>query len=271
MAKTSKSKGKNKKSNNDSKKKVDEPISSKNLDKAVQKVINKNAEDKISTAKYPLTQYNSGINATGDIVGIMPIVYSGTGSSGRIGNKIMAKKLILKANIMMNQYATLGSVGSFVPNSRLGVRIMVVLPKTVRGRTDVNNNQGAWLSRLLRDGGSSVSFDGTLDNFFLPINTEVVTKYYDKIIYLTTDSVFLPATNNDGSTINTANTIRRLTIPIIKKSKEIVYDQSYDIAYPASYNPVILLGYCHLDGSTPDTLTTVVSMNFTSFLYYQDV
>jgi len=245
-------------------------IPSKRFTKAVQKVVNKNAEDKVASAKYPLTQYNSGINSTGDIVGLMPILNIGTGASGRIGNMVTVKKCFIEANILLNQYATLGSVGSFVPNSRIGVRIMVVMPKTVQGRTDINNNQGGWLSRLLRDGGSSVAFDGTLDNFFLPINTEVITKYYDKIIYLTTDSIFLPATNNDGASINTANSVRRLKIPVIRRLRKILYDQSYDTQYPVSFNPVVLLGYCHLDGSSPDILTTVVSMNFTTTMYYQD-
>lgn len=243
---------------------------SKYLNKTIQKVINKNEEDKIATAKFPITSFNSGINSTGDIIGVMPAVNLGTNNANRIGNQIMAKSLMLYANLLVKNTATSTSITDYTANSRIGVRVMVVQPKTVMNRSDVTNNQGAWLSRLLRDGSSSVAFDGTLDNFYLPINTEAITKYYDKKFYFKSDSVYLPATNTESITVQTLNTVKRLNIPVISKLKKILYDQSFDTSFSTNYTPVILVGYCHLNGDSPDTLTTAITMNFTSVLKYQD-
>lgn len=243
---------------------------SKYLNKTIQKVINKNEEDKMVTAKFPRTSFNSGINSEGDIIKIMPPVELGSNSAQRIGNQIMAKSLMIYANLLVKYTATTASISDYMPNSRIGVRVMVVQPKTVMNATNVTQNQGAWLSRLLRDGASSVAFDGTLDNFYLPINTEAITKYYDKKFYFNSDSVYLPATNTDAITIQTLNTVKRLNIPVISKLKKILYDQSFDTQYSTNYTPVILLGYCHLNGDSPDTTTTAITMNFTSVLKYQD-
>lgn len=243
---------------------------SKYLNKTIQKVINKNEEDKIATAKFPITSFNSGINSSGDIIGVMPALNLGTNNANRIGNQIMAKSLMIYANLLVKNTATTTSLSDYMPNSRIGVRVMIVQPKTVMNRPDVTNNQGAWLSRLLRDGASSVAFDGSLDNFYLPINTEAITKYYDKKFYFKSDSVYLPPTNTEAITIQTLNTVKRLNIPVISKLKKILFDQSFDASYSTNYTPVMLVGYCHLNGDSPDITTTAITMNFTSVLKYQD-
>lgn len=249
-----------------------------NNEKQIKKIINKqlNAaiEDKMNTAKFPATLFNSGIAATGDIIGILPAISTGTNENQRIGNDIRIKKLTVMMNVMTTSYTSTSAPGLYVPNARFGVRVMIVQPKTVMNRVDINANQGGWLSRLLRDGNSSVAFDGTLDNFYLPINTEVITKYYDKKFIFNTPQAWIPVGSTGAMSVPTNSTYKRLTINVIKnkgnQGKLVKYDQSYDTLYPTNYNPVVLIGYCKLDNSLPDTLDTNIRMNFTSVVTYQD-
>lgn len=245
--------------------------SAKVFEKKVQKVINKNVEDKQSTAQYPITSYNQAISSTGDIVGIMPVITNGTGENSRVGNDIYLKNLKLYVNISHQLFWNVQTSNTtYAPSSRILYRVMIVQPKTVMNRTDINNNQGGWLSRLLRNGNSSVPFDGTLDNFYLPINTEAITKFYDKKFSFCTNTIYMPGTNTQGMVIPSNMSFKRLVINLKRHKHLLKYDASFDTQYPTNFNPVILLGYCYIDGTVALSTTTDLKMNFMSMATFQD-
>lgn len=243
--------------------------SEKAIKDIVKAEIHKNTEDKVATAQFGLTNFNSGINSIGDIVQILPQVAIGSNVQQRIGDKIKMKTLSLRGILRLTTIPTTTSY-NYVPAMRIAVRVIVCQPKTVTNSTDVGNNQGAWLSRLLKNGNSSVAFDGTLTNLFLPTNTEVITKYYDKIYYMRQPAIINPGVSTLELPTETSS-VKFLRFKLkAGKNRTLNYDQSFDTLKPTNFNPCILVGYSYIDGSSPDTVVTNVAMNFTSFLYFED-
>jgi len=204
------------------------------------------------------TYYNSGVNSSGDIITILPSISQGTADNARIGDQIRGQSLVLKGALQ------LVSPTSVLSNCRVAVRMMVVQPKIFG---DVGQAQAttSWLNYLLKKGGTTTAFTGILSDLWAPINSDAVTKYYDKVVYLT--AAYNPV--NGQSTLG--NSVKFFNHKFNMRNKLIKYDSSISSGlYPTQYAPIILIGYVHMDGTGPDTLTTAVSMSFDSVFKYED-
>lgn len=230
---------------------------SKSFVKKVQSIIHKDVETKMAFTNQSNVYYNSGINSTGDIVPIMPSINFGTTDNARIGDQIRGQSITLKGALQ------LVSPTSVLANCRVAVRMFVVQPKIYGERASVGT--AGWLPLLLKKGASVTAFTGILSDLWAPVNTDVITKYYDKIFYM--DSAYNPV--NGQSTLG--NSIKFFNKTFKLRNKLIKYDSGVDSGLsPTAYNPVVILGYVHMDGSSPDTLTTAVSMSFDSIFRYED-
>ena len=230
---------------------------------AVQKVVQRDIESKQAYHAVTAVNYNSGINAIGDAPRVLPQISVGTGDSNRIGDQLKSQSLTVKGAIVYNP--STGQYGTYA-NSRLGVRMMIVQPRQYSNIDDVQSNAAAWLSLLLKKGGSTVGFTGILSDLWAPINSDYIIKYYDKVHYL--DAPY--QTTAVGSTLMGRST-KMFSIKLKTRNKILKFDSNVSSgSSPTNYAPVLLLGYAHMDGSSPDTLTTAVQLSYDSVFNYED-
>lgn len=240
---------------------------SKALTKAVQQIIHKNSENKEAYHSIDTIAFNSGINSTGDPQRCLPNVAVGTAENERIGEQIRAQKLNIKGHYILTV-----SNNSY-PNARIAVRMMVVQPKNLSGYPDASAT-AAWQTQLLKKGGTNVGFTGLISDLYAPINTDQITCSYDKITYVSMPYI---GTTTGTTLVNTVYThdvsksVKFFNINLRVKNKLLKYDKNYSSVQPTSYTPMLVVGYAHMDGSSPDVLTTQVYVSFDSIFTFEDM
>jgi len=241
---------------------------SKKFTKMVQKIIHKDVETK--SAYYNLAQstpvnFNSGINSTGDVGQVIPSIGDGTSDASRIGDEIRAMKLTIRGHCLMNAVSTVNDYA----NRRIICRLMVVQPRRYNAFSDIQNNATTWLPYLLKKGSTQVGFTGILSDVYAPINADEIITYYDKTFTFNQSGLYqLSAVGL--ATVNLPDA-KIFKIDIKLRNKLLRYDAGVDSNnLPTNFNPVVLLGYAHLDGSAPDTVGTQISMLYDSVLMYED-
>jgi len=236
-------------------------VKSGSFAKKVQSIINKNAENKqIYTNSF--INFNSGINSAGDIQQVVANLGNGTGDYQRIGDQIRAQKLQVKGWMAMTlSYLTSASA------SRIGVRLMIVQPKFYGGLTEIAANTGNWLGTLLKKGGTTTGFSGAVSDLQSPINTDAITKYYDRVFYLN-----LPYSQTAVGEASTVGSTRFFSMSKNLRNKLMKYDSSVGSGLTSTqFNPVLLCGYVHLDGSAADVVNTQIQLNYDAMLQFQDI
>lgn len=153
---------------------------SKNLVKVIQKVIDKNCEDKETFGYVQNVYYNSGINSSADCLAVITTQVVGPADNQRIGDQIRMTSHTLTGCLQLSSPTT------SIANVRIAVRLFVVQPKQYNNAADAVAAGGAWTSYLLKKGGTTSGFNGNLQDLWAPVNTDAITVYYDKIFYLNT-------------------------------------------------------------------------------------
>lgn len=234
----------------------------KSFRKKVQKVIDENCEDKQAYKQVSDVNYNSGINNSTDTNFLFPNITTSTADNGRIGDQIKLKRFRIQGHIISN--LTFNDYNS----CRLGVRVIICQPKNYGSVTLITNGAATWMAHLLKKGGSTSGFTGIVSDLYSPINTDAITCYFDKLLYMTAPYV---AGTDTGNKMLTQSITTFFDIKLKCKNKKIVYDAAIDSGLtPAEYNPVLLLGYAHLTNSTPDTVDTQLNLSWVSTVDYQD-
>jgi len=233
---------------------------SKALTIRINKLIHASIEDKHAYHSQATQAFNSSITSAADCMFPLPNVPQDVTEAGRVGDQIKAQKLKIQGIMTMNlNYAGTASC-------RIGVRVMLVQPKGYTNRDVVATEAANWLGNLLRKGGTNSGFTGTPADLFAEINTDLITTYYNKVYYMNLD--FLnSAVGAQGVNYST----KFFTINLKLRNKLLRYNTgNYGNLAPSNYCPVLLLGYCHLDGSAPDTLETQLNMSYISNFAYED-
>lgn len=236
---------------------------SKSMTSAISKLIHKNVESKQAYHERTTASYNSTINSTGDCTRVLPTINQGVTDATRIGDQLRAQSLVVKGAIVYNP--STGQYGTYA-NARIAVRMMIVQPKQYSNLDDVQSYAGAWTALLLKKGSGTSAFNGTLPDLWAPINTDMITKYYDRVIYL--DAPYQQTAV--GSTLMGRST-KLFSINLKLRNKVLKYDSSVSSGgQPTNYAPVLILGYAHLDGSAADTLTTALQLTYDTIFNYED-
>lgn len=261
--------GKNRKyfSRKPSVKKALRSVRAKSFRKKVLSVIHKEAENKTCFWAGNLTAYNSGINSTGDINQLIGSIQNGSQDHQRIGDEVRAMKLSIRGHVIM----AINNTVNDSPTRRIAVRMMVVQPRRYSCINDVQTNASTWTSYLLKKGNTQTAFTGTISDLYADINTDEIITYYDKRMYLNQ-----PYIDHQGSTtdrvIDVSKTVKFFNINLKCRNKKLRYDVNNDSGLtPTNYCPVLIIGYCHLDGGSADVLSTQVSMAYDSTLYFEDL
>lgn len=245
-----------------------------NFVKAVKQVISSTEEDKMAyfNSGDNLISFNSGISGASDMQQVIPNISQGTADNARIGDQIRCKKLNIKGYARL--YPKVQS-GTFVNEPKLSnvmVRMMILSVKSLPSYPAAVNQPG-YLSSLLKKGGTTTSFTGTLSDIQAPINSDVFTTHYDKNFYLTQDYAFLATTGSAVSGpvgIDIKNTIKFFNINLKCKDRVLKYDTVNGGILPINLGYFLVLGYAYLDGSSPDSLLTQVGLQYVSTMTYED-
>ena len=239
---------------------------SKSFQKAVESVIHKNNENKEAYHEVDSLAFNSAINSTGDMQKVLPNIGNGTAENQRVGEQIRAQRLSIKGHFILS------TSNNNTSNSRIGVRMMVVQPKNLSAYPEVSNNT-SWLQQMLKKGGTNVAFTGLISDLYAPINTDQVTCYSDKLFYITIPYLYQGLGLDPSTTLaswDLSKATKFFSINLKVKNKLLKYDKNYNTLQPTSYSPILVLGYSHLDGSSPDITTTQVIMSYISVVEYDD-
>lgn len=235
---------------------------SKSFAKKVQAIVSKNAETKQAFGNLQNVAFNSGISGSADNYQVLPSINQGTADNSRIGDQIRAKSLTIKGAIVYNP--SVGTYGTYY-NARIACRLFIVMPKNLQDYASTNGAPG-WQNWLLKKGGTTSGFTGALSDLWAPVNTDAITCYYDKIFYLngTYQQTAAGSTQLLGST-------KFFTKKFNLRNKLLRYDSSIGSGLtPTNWAPTLLLGYAFMDGSSPSSLTTSVTLSYDSVFDYED-
>lgn len=244
---------------------------SKSFVKKVQSIVHKDVETKqaYNNQYLQIQSYNSAINSSGDCAILVPNIASGTSDNARIGDQIRAQKLKITGHLITRFTGSSGT--TYYQNCRIGVRMFIVQPKSFQSQSSITGNATTWQATLLKKGGTTSGFTGLISDLYAPVNTDAITCYYDKVFYVQnpySNAVF-------GSTMSNllmpTGTCKFFSKTIKLRNKVLKYDASIDSGLtPVAYNPVLIMGYAYLDGSSADTVTTNLAMSYVSVLDYED-
>lgn len=240
----------------------------KRFTRAVQRIINKNAENKQALITYGPISYNSAINSSGDCTAIVPNISVGTGDNARIGDQLRCTSIQVKGAVVWNpNTAAFNSYQS----CRLCCRLMIVQPKAYNTLQDVINNAGTWTNYLLKTGGTTTGFQGNMADLWKAVNTDAITCYYDRKFYLT--GTFGPSTTatSDIQLLGATKFFSK-TMKFRGAGKLLKYDSSVNSGIqPTMFAPVMILGYVYMNGASPTVLNTDVQLSFDSIFNYHDI
>lgn len=235
----------------------------KSFKKAVQRVIDKNVETKHAFTTLDPTQFNSGISGGGDIRQVLPNITTGTADNARIGDQIRLKSMTIKGSVIWNP--VVNNFGTYA-SARLYVRMFIVAPKYYSTTAAVQNNTG-WLDLLLKKGGTTSGFTGVMSDLWAPVNTDAVTKYYDKVVRL--EGIY--GNNTSNLILSGGDKFFSKTFRFRGAGKLLKYDSAVSSGLqPTNFAPVFLLGYVYANNSSPTTLTTDVACQWDCNFNYQD-
>lgn len=239
--------------------------------KKVISVINSFAEDKhlyTSNSESTLTQFNSGINSTADMLQILPNCTEAVGESSRIGDEIRLKSFNVKGYLRVIP-ALGGQSGSQI--LQVGVRMMILSLKKSTS-WDLVQSSSAPLSNLLRVGASTKGFTGLISDLQAQVNTDLFTVHSNKVYYCTQTFSNVGTTSAGYWETDIQNQIRFFNINLKVKDKKLMYDDDTNSGLlPTNYAPFLVMGYSYLNGATPDTLATSVGLHFQSHVSFQDL
>lgn len=236
---------------------------SKSLEKAVQKIINKEVEDKciqnqalIEKANVPGAGLTSG--GLGVLSPISILLSQGTNEASRIGNRVTVKKFLLRYSI----YATPSTEAAGVnPFRGLPFMVRVVV---YRHRYNMGDSSP---DALIDNGSSNTFLNGDVDTYFRPYNKDEYS-----VVYSATHTL-QPIRHLGATAYAEVNQDMKATSFIIRKvslkmPKTLIFNDNNN--QPTNYNYYVGFSVCNVDGSAITNAQTRATVNAESQLYFQD-
>ncbi len=238
---------------------------SKIFRKKVLSVIRSQAETKQAYMEKDWTDFNSAISNPGDCMRIIPYINQGTGDNARIGDQIRAQSINIRGILQLVPQTNVNTYD----NRKIAVRMMIVTPKSFPNWAQAGFNTATWMPYLLKTGGTTTSFNGSVHHLYAPINSDAFVCHYNKVIFLQQSAIF-QSTGSGVTSVDQSGLTYFFKHNLKVKNKLLKYDSNVDTGLtPTNYGPVLVLGYALTDPSaSPDTLTTrvrwhhCVTMNF---------
>lgn len=237
--------------------------------RAIKQMINKSIDSKVETkqAYHTLTptNFNSAISGAGDCLRLIPNIAQGTDGHTRLGDYIEPQSLKLNMILQMlpQDSAQTASV------CKLCARVMIVTPKGFPNWATAYGSTATWLPQLLKKGGTTVGFTGDISDLYAPYNVEAITCHYNKLFFFNQ-----PWASNAAAgavTFDQSHLVKFVNKTIKLKGKKWHYSADVDSGLtPVDAGYFLLVGYAFVDGTSPDTISTRVRVQYDTVLNYQD-
>lgn len=231
----------------------------------VKRIVHKTRENKLVSHIIENGVYhNSGIS-NADYYSVMPAVTQGVGDNQRIGDQIQVKGMYVHVNVsLLSQFA-------YNANSPIRVRLFLLTHKSYKQTQGLAANLPPYTTLLRSNddgtaGSTTQPFDGTPQNYILPVNKEIYNVLKDISFQLAPPDTSITA---GADALYQANKQFKFKI---RCPKLLQYDKvSTGVDFPVNWAPFMAVGYCYPDNSIiPDTTTTKIVVTARSFLYYED-
>lgn len=250
-------------------KKAIKKVNDKQFRAKVLKVLHKEVETKQAFHSITSQPIRNQCSISSDMNILIPSITQGTADNNRLGDQLVLKRISIKGYLRLPY----DNVVNSAYNRRIALRLMMVKPKRYNSKDDIVNNATTWLPSLLKKGGTTVGFTGLINDLWAPINTDAITKYYDRIIYLRQDALVTGAGATTTQVVPVSyspeGTIKFFSITK-KLDKVLKYDANIDTGiYPVNHNYVMLVGLVYLNGDAP-TGNTQAYLSFDSVMDFED-
>lgn len=236
--------------------------------KALKQLINKSIDSKVETKQgfvtLTPTDFNSGISGVGDVLRVIPNMTQGPDGHNRLGDVIEPQSINLR---MIVQMLPQGANATYY-DRKIAVRLMLITPKQFPNWAAASAGTATWMPQLLKKGGVTGGFTGDISDLYAPYNVEAITCHWQKVLYFN-QNAFPNGTLN--TTLDQSHLVKFVNKTIKLKGKKWHYSADVDSGLtPVDAGYFLVLGYCFVDGTAPDTLSTRIRFQYDSVLNYQD-
>lgn len=206
---------------------------------------------------------HGAITTSASVRAILPFNAQGIGTNTRIGSKIQG----LTVRVAGHLIADWRSYTTDVSMAAIGMRIMIVQPKRFKHWPDAQAHFIDWLPVLMDNGAGGMPFSGDSNSYYAPINKDCVTVFRDKSFTIYPPTMLNPAQAAAPNLVATPTAVKPFKF-LLKVDKTLHYPAPADTS-PSNYGPVMLIGWCYLNGQPPD-FKNAVDLAFRSDLWYRD-
>lgn len=235
--------------------------------KKVLSVIRQQSETKQAFTNMASTDFNSGISGLGDALRIIPNIAQGVDGHQRIGDVIRPQSLNLRMILQMLPQGNNQSQSV----CKIAARVMIVTPKSFPTWASASANTATWMPQILKKGGTITGFTGDLSDLYAPTNVDVITTHYNRVFYF--NQPWFTSGTSTNAAVDSSHLVRFVNKTIkFGSSKQFKYDANVDGGLtPSNGNAyVMLIGYCFVDGTSPDTLSVRIRAQYDCTLNYED-
>lgn len=233
----------------------------KEVRKIVDQVLDRKVEDKHVIFRLDnLTAHNSAIGGAGDVVPLIQQIPTGTGSEGRIGDRIVPKFLNVSGVVSLAQGLDRNSI------SPIMVRVVAYRQNDVNVGSQNSSVDTASLFRDTQGGTGARGFTGIPGDLLLPMNDDKFKKIYDRQFQLSPQ--LLGPAGNATTSIPMTNVMRKYAFKV-KLPKQFKYDTNTG-DWANNFAPFMSIGYAYVNGQVPDTTTTLIVNTAVAHLVYED-
>lgn len=245
------------------------------------RVINNKKETHTKWLLDPRTQYNNQPNDANDLRPVLPAIVQGgqtiTGGNNRMpstiesreGNKLHLQSIRIKGLVSIPS----DDLPESDDRGLICCRLLVFSCDKYRTYESMKANWAAGdnlKASLLRQGASSVAFDGTMAGIWLPVNSELFTTHSDKTFYLNRGQrMQIGSSVNDGiGAFHMPNVFRAFSVNLKVKNKVLTYKDPESVQ-PTNYGPALVLMFAYCNGASP-SVSAVPYMQFNSNARWKD-
>lgn len=231
---------------------------SKTVKSYVKKAISRRAENKYAARTVGLITTNGRNQDVGDVNLIVPTIAQGVNAAQRIGSSVTAKSMRVRGHVI----ATFSE--DKIYKRAMGVRILCLRNKQVRDYALLNEDVSLWIFDVLRKGALVKNLDNTIEDFYLPVNTDSFQVIADKRMIISS-----PVATGTDYAVNARNCVKFFNFSVPCLNKRLRYSSSGDSTCN-NFAPFILVQYCYLDGTSPDVLNTELAFQYYVDMRYED-
>ena len=240
---------------------------SKPMKNAIQKIVRSDIETKYVTKYYGPSNFNGLISSKSEWLYPLPDVdQAATGSlsasnNDRIGDTIMPTSLRV--------YVT-ASIGSTVLRTvDILVKFFVFSLKNAKNQATVSSAASADAGNFLDAGSGNQAWTGETTDLGLPLNTKAFTNIKTYSFRLSKGCGYINGGSFSDTYVDGASRTFKHWVIDIPLPSNFKYNQNLD-SQPQNFCPVMAVGYCHLDGTSADSVSQDITVTYRSNLFFKD-